>query len=485
MFKRTVPLVLIILFVGIVFFQAVRFEFINFDDNLYLTANPEVGRGLTLGGIQWAFTTSFGGHWHPLSWIVHMIIVSFWGLNPAAHHLVNIIFHGANALLVFALYRTIGLNRFIATVSAVIWAIHPLRMESVVWASQLKEVLSEFFALLAINYSQRFKAQDRYPQRFLIGVLFVLGLLAKPTIITLPALLVLIDLWQFKQDWSYAAVFRALRSQVYLLLIALGFTGIFIYSQKTGGGLRSLDEVPGFERLTIVPLSMMVYFVKFFTPINLIPFYPRTALPAGILSVTFFGFLLLLTFCWAQRGKLPGVFFGTIWLLIAALPMSGFLAVGGQLYADRWTYLAHVGFVFGLAYEIQRRFSPQVARFVTCGALAIFVAISLKLIVHWRSSIELFKYTVEVDSQNFMAQNNLASAFIDRGDISAAALPAAEAVRLNPTYPEALNNLGVVKASQGEVREARELFLKALDRRPDFLQARNNLAIAERQLGIR
>lgn len=477
--RNLINLALIVGIVWLVFSPALSFEFINFDDGDYIYANPAVQSGISWAGVKWAATTTHGGHWHPLTWIGHMLVVSTLGTAPSGHHAVNIAIHTINALLVFVVMIRLGIARPVAFAATIFWAISPLRIESVAWAAQLKEVLSQFFLLVAVAIHLG-PYKGRYKKALIIG-LFILSLVAKPTAIVLPVILMLLDWWRQRESYSLASMGAAIQEQLPLFGAACLFGGVFIWSQAASHGLRDLAEVSMADRIEAWPVSFMVYLGKFFWPLNLAFFYPRVELMPGVVAGFVAGCFGVFGLAISCRRKAPEILFGSLWLAVSTLPMSGILAVGGQAYADRWTYLGHVGLVFAAA-SLLERLGAKRATIISLGA-CLFVPLATRCeLSHWHDSKSLMLRAIENVPDNFMAQTNLSAAYLDSGELARAVSPAEEAVRVNPTYPEALNNLGVVRAQQARFAEARELFQKALLIRPKFEAARQNLALVEQDM---
>jgi tetratricopeptide (TPR) repeat protein len=471
---------LLLLFVFVVFCPALSFEFINFDDNDYLFANPFVKAGLSWDGLLWAMQTNHGGHWHPLTWLGHMGVASLAGMDPTWHHAVNVILHTLNAVLVYHIFIRLGLFRSIAFVTAIIWAVHPLRIESVVWAAQLKDVLSEFFVFGALLVYVARKRVD-WPSTILISTLFLLSLLAKPTGILLPAIFVMADWWRGREFFKASDLLKSIKAQFPLIITCLVFSAAFIWAQASAGGLRDLNEVTFAARLEAWPVSVMAYLGKFFWPLDLAFFYPRRILMPGTVAGLACGLLAIFALSYSCFRRAPEVAFGLLWLVLATLPMSGLLAVGGQAYADRWTYLGHVGLAFSVGFLAQR-FHGKSRLWCLWGMVAMLVIATRYEMQFWHDTKSLMNRALISVPDNFMAHTNLASAYLESGELELASISAEEAVRLNPTYPEALNNLGVVRARQHRLLEARDLFTRAIKIRPGFPVVSQNLALIEQDL---
>jgi protein O-mannosyl-transferase len=465
-----------------IYYQVIDYEFINFDDNVYLTENNIIKSGLSLIGIKWAFTTNLGGHWHPLSWISHMIDVSLFGMNPAWHHIVNIIFHALNSIILFIFILLILESNHIAFFSAVVFAVHPMRLESVAWISERKDVLSMFFGLSTITlFTLSIKLNSK--KIYLVSLLtFILSLLAKPTFITIPALLLILDYWPNQRN-----IFKKkgiiLIEKIPFLIISILSGVASILSQISGGGLRTIDQISLTQRLDMAIISYSAYLGKFFWPSGLALFYPQIEYYPGIVSGALLGLIAISIICYIFKSQLPCLTFGWLWFIVALMPLCGFITIGGQAFADRWTYLPHIGLIITSVYTSYSYNSNY--KFISFCWLVIIVSLSsmtLNNIGNWRSSETVFRHALKVVPDNFMAHTNLGATLMNASNITEAIQHYEEAIRLNPNFPEALNNLGIVRASQGRIIEAVDLFNQALKIKPDFLIAQQNLQQANYDL---
>ncbi len=468
------------------------FEFLNFDDNVYVSANPFVLGGVRKEGIAWAFSSTEGGHWHPLSWISHMIDVEVFGVDPQKMHMLNVLLHLGNSLLLFFVAFLVFNNTELALLAALTFSLHPLRLESVAWISQRKDLLSLFFGLLAVVLFLRY-LRARVVLAYVASiVVFSLALLSKPSMITLPVLLLIVELaWTIRNeparvvsDRNSFFSLRAHFNKIPYVVLALACAVTAILSQREGGGLRNLGELALGDRLMIALPAYVAYFGKLFWPFNLSVYYPIVHYPSGLAFGCFACLLLISIICWTLRGRYPELVLGWIWFLVALVPMIGIVAIGAQALADRWTQLAHIGLIAGLlslTYRCNQRYTR---------AACWVVVISLSLATHrelkyWKDSETLFRRALQSDPNNFMAHTNLGAALLSPEDSNERVFHYEEAVRLNPTYPEALSNLGVARAEQGELSEAIRHFEQALRINPNLEVARRNLAIANSDVRAR
>lgn len=479
-----------------------QFSFVNFDDNEYVTENPYVLAGLKAENIRWAFTQSHSGHWHPLTWISHMLDVELLGMNPGAHHLVNVGFHALNTvLMLFLTFRLTGLLG-LSVFCAALFGFHPMRLESVAWVAERKDVLSVCFGLLTSLAYLRYAA-DRTVARYLAVLgLFAIGLLAKPMLVTLPVLFLLFDLLGVSRAKSSIQLVRTeaveIRSltdhlvgriveKVPLLCLSIGSSVAVIFAQKASGGYKTLADTSLVDRLSNVFVGYLGYLGKLFWPSGGGVFYPLISYPPGVgvgafLSVVCITFLVV-----SKRQRYPYLCFGWLWFLISLLPVIGFVQVGGQSLADRWTYLPHIGLIIALSLYVRERALqvqlPYLLPVIAAVPLLGCFWVTQDRLPHWRDSEAIFRYTLAVSPDNFMAHTNLGAELDRQGRLGEATVHYEEAARLHPGYPQALNNLGILRARQNRVEEAVQLLQRTLAIQPGHKVARYNLGIAYSQRG--
>ncbi len=456
----------------IIFFQDIlSFDFINLDDPGYVVENAFVNHGLSWDGLRWAFSTTHMGHWHPITWISHMLDVSLFGLDPFGHHLMNLLLHSLNTLWVFLLLRRLSFDVSLSLIGALFFGLHPMRLESVVWITERKDVLSTFFGLLTIliyTWSD-FRLKSKLWWWVALLASYALSLLAKPTFVTLPFLLLLIEP-------STSTISIRLKRIGALVTLASIFSAIVLFSQRQAGALKTFSVL---ERLENGFVSMGAYWGKFFFPFETSIFYPWHSSTPGIASGIFMGLLASTILCFHARQRNPHIWFGWLWFLIAALPLSGFVQIGGQIFADRWTMLPHMGLIIvGLSALRQLEWPERRTQLVGYGFVFFVSAISWWQMPAWRNTETIFRHALETSPDNFMAHTNLGSFLDQKGNLAEAALHYEAAIRLQPEYAEALNNLGSLRARQGRLSEAIPLFEKSLARDPSISSAHYNLGLA-------
>jgi len=472
-------------------------QFINYDDNVYVTDNPPVQGGLTRTGLVWAFTTLHTGMWIPLTWLSFMVDSQLFGLHPGGYFLTNLLFHLANVLLLFGwLLRTTRAPGRSFLVAA-LFALHPLHVESVAWATERKDVLSTCFWLLTMWAYVRYAERPRLGRYALILVCFSLGLMAKPMLVTLPFVLLLLDYWplgrlSFNGPAAAAAspkpdpgvtLKRLLWEKSPLLAIAALSSVVTFYAQKQG--MFPLQVLPIPDRLANALVAYVGYLGQMFWPARLAVLYPLPGhhlpiwqAPAAGLALAVLSLLAL-----RQARRHPYLLVGWLWFLGTLLPVIGLVQVGAQAMADRYTYVPCIGLfivvVWGMADLAARwrapRFLLPVGAAVVLSALMICTWVQVG---YWRDSISLYEHTLQVTRGNPIIRNNLGIALAEQGKTDQAIAHYDEALRLKPDYAEAHNNLGIALDAQGETDQAIAQYGEALRLKPDYADAHNSLGLA-------
>lgn len=433
---------------ALLFVRALGNGFVNFDDDAYITENPRVAAGLTLDGVHWAFTGVLNSNWHPLTWISHMADVSLFGMAPWGHHLGNLVLHGLNTGLILVLLRRWGLGAGVAVVATLLWAWHPLRVESVAWAAERKDVLSAFFGLLSLV------AYDAYARRG--GLLpaagaFValgLGLLAKPMLVTWPCVFLVLDMVLYQRAsgrWG-----RVLLEKLPYAALVAGSVAATLWAQR--GAMQSLNLLSPMQRLCAATQGYGAYLFKTVFPYPLTPLYPldpttltpaHTALPALLLVA------LSAALLWRWRGSLAAA--GWLLFLGMLVPVSGLVQVGNQAYADRYTYLPGLGLAMIVGAALQR--APR-AMWAVAVLLLPLAGMTWMQIGLWRDSGSLFAHTVAHTGDNSVARNNLGKYLVEQGRLDEAIEHLKESVRIAPTNTEAHYNLGCAYLLKGDYKSA-------------------------------
>jgi Flp pilus assembly protein TadD len=477
-------------------------DFVNYDDPLYVTDNPHVKAGLSAAGARWAFTSTEVLNWHPLTWLSLQLDATLYGDHPWGYHLTNVLLHAANALLLFEVLRRMTGAVWRSGLVAALFALHPLHVESVAWVTERKDVLSTCFGLLALAAYLWYVERPGVLRYLPVAIALALSLMAKPMLVTLPALLLLLDYWPLGRLRIGAAgdpppreppavvpapasLRLVLSEKLPLVALAIGSAVMTAIAQHRGGAIESLENVPLGLRAANAVVSYVRYLGLTVWPEGLAPFYPyprdglpwwRVAAAAALLTVVT---LLAL----AARRRSPYLAVGWLWFLGTLVPVIGLVQVGQQALADRYSYFPIVGLflmaVWGLgALAGQRRAVAAVLATVCLAALATCAALTWRQTGYWLDSRTLWQHTLRVTSDNYLAESNLGAAclFI-RGTPQEAEAHLREAVRIRPDYWRAWSRLGIALDKQGRTARAIDCYSRSLRLQPEQPTARNNLAI--------
>jgi tetratricopeptide (TPR) repeat protein len=477
-----------------VYAQVLGHQFINLDDDLYITRNPIVARGLSFAGIAWAFTTFHAGNWHPLTWLSHMLDGQLFGLHAAGHLFVNVLIHCANVALVFCFLRRVTGAPWRCGMVAALFALHPLHVESVAWAAERKDTLAAFFGLLTLLAYSRY-VEARSVARYLPVALFLaLGLMAKPMLVTWPFLLVLLDYWPLRRlVWPSAGGFRTfvkaglplVREKLPLFAIVAASIVVTYIAQSRGGTVRAMAEASLSLRFSNTLVSDAKYLLATFWPDRLGVYYPFAA--DGIPGWQIAASLLLLggitVSIFQQAPARPYLIVGWLWFLGTLVPVIGLVQVGGQSMADRYHYLPSIGLFIAIVFggaeivAVRRLKTPLIA--ALCAAVILICATLTALqVARWRDSVTLFRHTLSVTSDNFIIQYNLAQALAAERNYDEALIHFGAALRIVPDSFDALMGNGVTLSETGRLPEAVACFERALQIAPTAATAHTQLALA-------
>ncbi|MCX5878494.1 MAG: tetratricopeptide repeat protein [Deltaproteobacteria bacterium] len=480
-------------------------EFVNFDDDLYITENWVVQKGLTRESVVWAFTTTFPAYWHPLTWLSIMADVELFGLDPGRHHLSNVFLHTINALLLFALLLHMSGAMWRSFFVALVFALHPLHVESVAWATSRKDVLSTFFLFLTIWAYHGYTKKQTVIRYLLVLMPYGLSLMSKPMLVTLPFILLLMDFWPLrrlhlpepasrkkKKGKRPTAVEKPGSSAVSLVLEKLPFLGLALICTLAVSFLRTAGEpFLGFEMrpLTLRMANALVSYVSYLGqtiwPMNLGAFYP---FPRSLPSWQVAGSALLLAVislgAIRSASRRPYFLVGWLWYLVTLLPVIGLVQWGlWPAMADRFTYVPLIGIsiiaAWGIPEIIGRWKHKEVVLAASGGAAALYFSVFTWFqLSQWQNGITLFTRTLEVTDNNYVAHNNLGAALKDRGEVESAIPHFREALRISPLNSFAHANLGDALRSQGKLNEAIVHYQEALKARPNNEIALHNFGLA-------
>jgi len=487
-----------------VFWQVQHHDFIDLDDHLYVTENNHVQAGLTKKGVIWAFTTFHAANWHPLTWLSHMLDCQLFGMRPGMHHLTNLLFHILNSLLLLLVLRKMTGAWWRSAFVAALFALHPLHVESVAWVAERKDVLSTFFWLLTMWVYAHYAERPTFDRYLLVLLSFALGLMAKPMLVTLPFVLLLVDYWplgrlQLGQSCNdgnlrikKSSAFRVVWEKIPFFVLAAMSGVLTLLAQQKAGALRTLDIIPLKIRTANALVSYISYIGKMIWPHNLAVFYPHPgivpmwqAVGAGLSLIC----LCVLSVMFVRAGRrFPHLAVGWLWYLGTLVPVIGLVQVGSQAMADRYTYVPLIGLFIMISwgfYDLVRGWKNRrmVLAISTGVVLLALMACTWSQVRLWKNSTLLFKHALNVTDNNYKARNLLGIASERQGRLKEALRHYSEALRIKPEYADAHNNQGVALARQGRLKEAISHFSEALRIKPDYVDAHNNLGVALEQQG--
>ena len=480
--RLPLALILISLVTVVVYWPVLHNGFIDYDDDAYVTMNRMVRQGITLNGFIWSFSSFHAGNWHPLTWISHMLDIQLFGLNPLGHHAVSLTLHLANSLLLCGILHRLTNHLGRSSFVALLFALHPLHVESVVWIAERKDLLSTFFWLLTTLAYAHFTRKRSLSRYLIVLLLFTLGLLAKQMLVTLPLILLLMDYWplnRFAPRYGENTAIRVgmkslLAEKIPLLLISAAAALLTVRAQDSAGALAHGEGSVILLHAGNALISYVSYLGEMIRPVDLAIFYPFE--PSLVTPPRVAGAAALLTaitcFVIRQRQCRPYLLFGWFWYLLTLLPVIGFIKVGSQAMADRYTYIPLIGLFVATAWgggELAGRWRHGV-RAATAGAAVILALLSFQTVTqirYWRNSFDLYSHALEVVERNWLAHNNLAVLLAQQNRQEEAIRHFQESLRIYPNQAEGFKNIGNVYQSVGRTQEALEAFHDAVRINPD------------------
>ena len=477
-----------------VFGQTRSFQFINFDDNEYVFKNAQVARGLTAEGIVWAFTHVYAANWHPLTWLSHMLDAHLYGLNPGGHHLTSVVLHGATAILLFLVVRNMTGALWRSAFVGAVFAIHPLRVESVAWVAERKDVLSGLFFVLTIGAYVRYARQPSGKRYGVVLLLFALGLMSKPMLVTLPIVLLALDYWPLNRlspagdaTKNPPTPRQLVLEKLPLLALAAASSLATLFAQKVA--LQPLATVSLMVRIGNALMSCVVYLYQAFWPSCLAPLYPFAidqVLPGKVLVALAILAAISLTICYFRRRRY--LVTGWLWYLVMLAPVIGILQVGSQAHADRYTYLPHIGLYLLLTWvaadSFQRwRLSRFVLPFLSISVLLTLAVTARTQTSYWRESETLWRRALACTSRNSGAEQNLGQAIHEKGNVEEAIVHFQNALRIDPSQASVHSALGVALLETGRAQQSLTYLERALQIDPNDADAHYNFGNTLLQLG--
>jgi protein O-mannosyl-transferase len=481
----------------LVFGQTVRYDFVNYDDNEYVYANPAITGGLTPHGIIYALSGRHAKNWHPLTTLSHMLDCQLWGARPGGHHFTNVVLHTIAVVLLFLVLKQMSGAIWQSAFVAALFAIHPLRVESVAWISERKDVLSAVFFMLTLGAYVRYARSPSLGRYLTVSILFALGLLSKSMLVTVPFILLLLDYWPLQRFGGRSSINRLVLEKIPLLALSAASGVVTLWVQQSS--VAPTEKLPLVSRIGNGLVSFVIYVKQMIWPVGLAVFYPH---PGDQLPVWEIGLAIMLLGTVSAgaivlRHKRPYLLTGWFWYLIMLLPVIGLIQVGSQAHADRYTYLSQIGLYLLLAWAIP---DALASRFATglirrgglergiLAATASVAVIALAWCAHvqasyWRNGESLWGHALAVTSGNFMAHDGLGECLGNRGHLDEAIDHFQMALNLAPGYPELETNLILALTKKGRTDEAITHSRALLNEYPNDAQAHYNLGNALRKKG--
>ena len=476
----------------VVFGQTLRHDFVNYDDDEYVYQNTNITHGLDIGGVRWAFTHIHGQNWHPLTTISHMLDCNFYGVKPSGHHFTNVLLHTVAVLLLFIALWLLTDAFWRSAFVAAVFAVHPLHVESVAWIAERKDVLSAVFFMLVLLAYGRYTAAPSPGRYSVVILLFTLGLMSKPMLVTLPLVLLLLDYWPLQRfpaaispnsarklvSHREQKPFQLILEKVPLLTLSVASAvATFIAQRKALGWIEQLPVTP---RVTNALVSYVIYIWQMLWPVNLAVFYPHpeNRLPFWevILALTI---LIAVSIAAVALRKQRAYFItGWLWYLVMLVPVIGIAQVGWQARADRYTYLPQIGLYIIVTWAVvDLSASWRRQKAILGGVAAIVIAalswVAWTQVTYWRDSETLWTHTLAVTPKNDVAENNLGIVLLGRGRVDEAISQLERAIALRPENGPAHNNLAKAFLQKGDVDKAMSHYYKLLEIEPENSEAHN------------
>ncbi len=504
--KHNVLLIYIALALAtLIVFQQVRLNgFVNYDDGIYVTENPNVKSGITAKSVLWAFGAPHMGHWHPLTWLSHMLDCQLFGLNPAGHHITSLLFHIANTLLLFWVLKEMTGAVWPSAFVAAVFALHPIHVESVAWVAERKDVLSGLFWLLTLAAYIKYAQRPGILRYLLVFICLSLGLMAKSMLMTLPFVLLLLDFWPLNRirssplsrtkpsnqtesqrvNFQSSSLRHLILEKLPLFILVLAFCAMAFIAQRTAGAVVQMETSSLGLRIDNAIVSYIRYILKMLYPARLAVLYPflgdrmpRWQPPVSLLLLVLISALILYTARRRRRYLITGWF----WYLGTLAPVIGLVQTGSQAIADRYTYLPSIGFFIIVAWAVPEFLAKWRYRKIVLTASMLLVLLVLSVctvfqVRHWRNSITLFEHTAKVTKDNHIAYDNLGCALAQQDRLDEAVENFTKALRIKHDFGGAHNNFGCALLQQGKLTAAVTHFEEALRINPNLPGAHKNLA---------
>jgi len=465
----------------LVFGQTVRFPFVDFDDPVYVYENPHINGGLTARGLVWAFTHVPAPDWYPLTTISHMVDSQLYGLNAGGAHFTNVLLHGVTVILLFLVLRAMTGMVWRSAFVAVFFAIHPLRVESVAWVVERKDVLSGVFFMLTIGAYLRYARHRSIARYVIVVILFACGLMSKPMLVVTPFVLLLLDYWPLREFSQQLSIQRLILEKIPLFALSAGSCFATLTGQT--GKVVDMEPLPLVWRISNALVSYVVYIWQMIWPARLGVFYPHleNRLPLWQVGASIALLIAMSAAAFIMRKSGPYIIVGWLWYLVMLVPVIGVVQINLQGHADRYTYLPQIGLylltVWGIA-DLSVGW-PRRREILTVAAALVIAALALtarRQTTYWRDSESLWTHTIAVTSNNDFAHASFADLLLRKGSIDESIDHSKEALRIRPNNSDAHNNLALALLYRGDVDGALTHWKKSLEIQPGNMNAQCNLA---------
>lgn len=469
-----------------VYFQVLSQPFFDFDDQVYVTSNSHVAGGLTGENIVWAFTSVDAANWHPVTWLSHLADIQFFGMNPHGHHLTSLVIHIVSSLLLLLLLSRLTGSLWSSFFVAGLFALHPMHVESVAWVAERKDVLSALFWFLTLLFYCEYAKKAKLSLYPLSLLCFVLGLMSKPMLVTLPLVMLLIDYWPLgRYQGQVSGRAKALiKEKIPFFLFSLLSCLVTLYAQYKGGAINSLKTVSLGLRVENALVAYLKYLGKTLWPQDLAFFYPfPLAIPLWQVVGSLFILLAVSAAVIRTRRRYPYLAVGWFWFLVTLIPVIGFVQVGQQSMADRYSYLPALGLFIMLAWGAPDlvkglRLSGRILAIPAAAVLIASAALTWQQLGYWHDSITLYRHTLKVTKDNYLINYSLGLLLANNGEPDAAIREYREVLRIRPDDTPTHNNLGLTLAGKGDLDTAIGEFKEALRLDPNCAEAHTNLGVA-------
>ena len=469
----------------IVFWKTISHDFIEYDDNVYVYKNSNVSEGLSLKSIIWAFTDVNTGNWHPMTWLSHMLDSQLFGLNPAGHHFTNLLLHTMNTILLFFVFNVMAKDFWRSLFVAALFAVHPLHVESVAWIAERKDLLSSFFCMLTLWVYVKYVQKPKLLNYLLLGLSFALGLMAKPMLVTVPFLLLLLDFWplcrfeffDLSKDEKFRNTWNLILEKIPLFVLSGIISIITYFAQKNAGAISSPEWG---DRVSNILTGYTAYIYKMFWPKNLAILYPLS--DVQIWKTVSSGILLTIIFIIAFKNarRFPYLLMGWLWYTGTLVPVIGLVKVGTHSIADKYTYLPYIGLFVALSWfisDLLAKWRYKRTFFIITGSAVLIVLISVarNQVSYWRNSVTLFEHTLKITPGNYFVHNFLGGVYLSKGQLKKAEKEIKKALKINPYFAEAHYNLGGYYYLSDLLEDAEREFKATLALKPDLIMAKQYL----------